>query len=134
MPDDFIDGTMELVHFCDGSLAGYGAMSFLRIVSKAHIHVALITSKGRLAPLKQISVPRLERLPWSREADMNHRPKDIHNFRLWPSRIWSTPHMVRVLHNALSEGQGVSAFRVFLFFTSSDCFRQIFVVPLVVVL
>ena len=61
IPDSFVDGVAELVHFCDASLSGYGACSYVRIVNKsADVRVILIMSKGRVAPLKQISIPRLE--------------------------------------------------------------------------
>ena len=61
VPPDFTDGVFELHHFSDASLAGYGACSYLRIINKdGRVHVALLMSKARLAPIKQTTVPRLE--------------------------------------------------------------------------
>ena len=61
VPECYVDGVAELIHFSDASQAGYGACSYLRIVTHSgSIHVALIMSKGRLAPLKTVTIPRLE--------------------------------------------------------------------------
>ena len=51
----------ELHHFCDASEKGYGAVSYLRQVNKnGKIHCVFLTGKSRVAPLKKITVPRLE--------------------------------------------------------------------------
>ena len=60
MPNDFAGGVAELNHFCDGSQIGYGACAYLRVVNRSKIHVVLIAGKARLAPMKQITIPRLE--------------------------------------------------------------------------
>ena len=61
IPEEFLDGAAELIHFSDASQSAYGACSYLRIVNKAgQIHVALVMSKARVAPLKQVTIPRLE--------------------------------------------------------------------------
>ena len=61
VPDGFEQGAMALHHFCDASLTGYGACSYLRLTNHTgRVHAALIMAKSRLAPIKQLSVPRLE--------------------------------------------------------------------------
>ena len=61
LPSSFEDGATELLHFCDASQRGYGACSYLRTINKnAEVRVILIMSRGRVAPLRQISIPRLE--------------------------------------------------------------------------
>jgi hypothetical protein len=51
----------ELHHFSDGSEKAYGACTYLRSVDQENkVVVHLLTSKVRLAPVKMISVPRLE--------------------------------------------------------------------------
>ena len=49
-------------HFCDGSLSGYGACSYVRFTNKQQqVHVALLIAKSRVVPLKStMTVPRLE--------------------------------------------------------------------------
>ena len=61
VPNGFQEAAMELHHFCDASLSGYGACSFLRLTNRnGPIHTAFMMAKSRLAPVKQIIVPRLE--------------------------------------------------------------------------
>ena len=51
----------ELHHFCDGSETGYGACSYLRFVSlTGDVHCTLLMSKARVAPVKIMTIPRLE--------------------------------------------------------------------------
>ena len=51
----------ELHHFSDASEKCYGAASYLRLVNESgRVHCALIMAKSRLAPLKTITIPRLE--------------------------------------------------------------------------
>ena len=61
-PPDF--GTVvstEIHHFSDASLAAYGTVSYLRLENdRGEVHCSFLMSKSRLAPLKKITVPRLE--------------------------------------------------------------------------
>ena len=51
----------ELHHFADACLSGYGTCSYLRQVSSAGlVHCSLVFAKARVAPLRPITVPRLE--------------------------------------------------------------------------
>ena len=53
--------TTELHHFSDASLIGYGAVSYLTIVNqREEIHCCLIMAKSRLAPIKPVTIPRME--------------------------------------------------------------------------
>ncbi|XP_072172027.1 uncharacterized protein [Diadema setosum] len=50
-----------LHHFCDASEVGYAAVSYLRLTSKSGaVHCAFVLGKTRLAPMKVVSIPRLE--------------------------------------------------------------------------
>ncbi|KAK3700060.1 hypothetical protein QZH41_004360 [Actinostola sp. cb2023] len=52
---------VELHIFSDASRVGYAAVAFLRLVDdRSRIHCAFIMGKARLAPLREISIPRLE--------------------------------------------------------------------------
>ena len=46
--------------FCDASGKGYGCCVYLRTVNGNSIGVSFVVSKNRVAPLKEISLPRLE--------------------------------------------------------------------------
>jgi len=53
----------QLHHFCDASLDAYGTASYLRIVNEnGHIHCAFMLGKSRLAPMRSVTIPRLELL------------------------------------------------------------------------
>ena len=53
--------TTEIHHFCDASQCAYGAVSYLRQVnSDGQVRCSFLFGKSRLAPLKQMSIPRLE--------------------------------------------------------------------------
>ncbi|KMQ86241.1 hypothetical protein RF55_14823 [Lasius niger] len=52
---------IQLHGFCDASMRAYGACIYIRITDKQNNHFArLLCSKSRLAPIKCISLPRLE--------------------------------------------------------------------------
>ena len=61
-PPDFSDVQQrELHHFSDASCQGYGAVSYLRQIDvKGKVHCSLIMAKSRLAPLKAMTIPRME--------------------------------------------------------------------------
>ncbi|XP_020629771.1 uncharacterized protein LOC110066860 [Orbicella faveolata] len=51
----------ELHHFSDVSSQGYGAVSYLRQINvNGKVHCFLIMAKSRLAPLKAMTIPRME--------------------------------------------------------------------------
>ena len=51
----------SLHHFSDASETEYGQASYLRLVDNdGHIHCTLLMGKARVAPLKYVSVPRME--------------------------------------------------------------------------
>lgn len=53
-------GAIELHGFCDASITAYAAVIFVRIKHGDNFHTQLLTSKARVALIKQISLPRLE--------------------------------------------------------------------------
>lgn len=51
----------ELHHFSDASEQGYGTVSYMRLHTETHnVHIAFMLGKARVAPLKQMTVPRME--------------------------------------------------------------------------
>ncbi|XP_073950941.1 uncharacterized protein [Choristoneura fumiferana] len=56
------DATLVELHgFCDASNSAYAAVVYIRVIdAEGKVHVSLITAKTRVAPIKQISIPRLE--------------------------------------------------------------------------
>jgi hypothetical protein len=51
---------VQLHHFADASERGYGTVSYLRYKNGTQVHCAFVLAKARVAPLKKVSVPRLE--------------------------------------------------------------------------
>lgn len=51
----------QLHHFSDASECAYGTASYLALTNQhGETHFSLVMSKSRVAPLKQVSIPRLE--------------------------------------------------------------------------
>ena len=61
-PDKFgVVQRTELHHFSDASTDGYGQCSYLRLVDdQQRVHCSLVMGKARVAPLKTVTIPRLE--------------------------------------------------------------------------
>ncbi|GFT18413.1 uncharacterized protein TNCV_4059211 [Trichonephila clavipes] len=55
-----INETSELHVFVDASKSSYGACVFVRTVVENDVKVTLLRSKARVAPLKSLTIPRLE--------------------------------------------------------------------------
>lgn len=53
--------THHLHHFSDASNCAYGSVSYLRTTNdEGQIHCSFVFGKSRLAPLKQLTIPKLE--------------------------------------------------------------------------
>lgn len=61
-PTGFGDvATAQLHHFADASESGYGTVSYLRLTNhEGRVHCAFMLGKLRVAPLKQMTIPRME--------------------------------------------------------------------------
>ncbi|XP_071054607.1 uncharacterized protein [Onthophagus taurus] len=58
IPDD--SNSIQLHLFCDASQSGYCAVAYFRCVTPQSVTTSFICGKSRVAPLKTLSVPRLE--------------------------------------------------------------------------
>ncbi|XP_006823698.1 uncharacterized protein LOC102809358 [Saccoglossus kowalevskii] len=53
--------SVQLHHFSDASLSGYGQCSYVRLkTTDERVHCALVMAKARVAPLMPVTIPRLE--------------------------------------------------------------------------
>ena len=58
---DFISVKSVQLHIVsDGSRVGYGAVGYLRFFNAGRIHCSFVLGKTRLAPIQEITKPRLE--------------------------------------------------------------------------
>ncbi|GFW49736.1 integrase catalytic domain-containing protein [Trichonephila clavipes] len=60
--NDEVSDLVEIHIFCDASKLAYGAATYVKVRKQNEVLVNLITSKTRVAPLKAVTLPRLELL------------------------------------------------------------------------
>ena len=53
---------IELIGFCDASKSAYAAAVYLKSTYNSVVHCNLLISKSRVAPMKSLTIPRLELL------------------------------------------------------------------------
>ena len=71
-PGDFVDARYDVDNFSNASQKGYGCRSYLKSISKnGQVHISLIASKGRICPMKHVTIPRLELLAALLSAQMS---------------------------------------------------------------
>ena len=74
---------------------GYAACTYIRFINKVgDIHVALIASKSRLCPVKQISIPRLELSTAVLSVKLDETIRNALNLDLLPSIFWSDSQII----------------------------------------
>ena len=82
----------ELHGFSDASSRAYGAVVYCRVVDNAgEVNVHLLCSKSRIAPLKQLSIPRLELCAAVLLAELIHKVRAILalNVKVDFIKLWS---------------------------------------------
>lgn len=81
---------VEIHGFADASLESYGACVYLRSVNKFHeISVKLLCAKSKVAPLKSITVPRLELCACLILAKLVHKVKESMNIAFDSCVLWT---------------------------------------------
>ncbi|XP_047027719.1 uncharacterized protein LOC124635810 [Helicoverpa zea] len=85
LPSDVVE--CQLVGFCDGSSKGYGCCIYLRSVCRGKISVKLLIAKSRVAPIKPVTINRLELLGAVLLARVLKHMADLLNPHLKLSRV-----------------------------------------------
>ncbi len=95
-PDHFDPiNALQLHHFCDASEVGYGTVSYWRYMNdRNEIHVSFIVGKARVAPLKQITIPRLELQAATLALKMGKMLNRELQLQLEPSVLWTDSQSV----------------------------------------
>ena len=82
--------SLEIHNFCDASSFAYGACSYLKIVDKNDISLySFLMGKARLAPIKTVSIPRLELTAAVLSVRLNAAMKRALNIEYCVSKFWT---------------------------------------------
>ena len=95
IPTSLIEGAFELHHFSDASEVAYGACSYLRVLGPdGTIRVSLLMSKSRVAPIKPMTIPRLELSAAGLSVRLDAMLRRELHIDLLPSYFWSDSKIV----------------------------------------
>ncbi|GFW18327.1 integrase_H2C2 domain-containing protein [Trichonephila clavipes] len=87
--------SIELHAFSDASEKVYGSSIYLKSISAlGEVKVCLVTSKSRVSPLKQISIPRLELCGAVLAAKLMKNVKEALNLQITAVHFWSDSTIV----------------------------------------
>ncbi|GFX24788.1 uncharacterized protein TNCV_4488791 [Trichonephila clavipes] len=87
--------SIELHAFSDASEKAYGSSIYLKSISAlGEVKVCLVTSKSRVSPLKQISIPRLELCGAVLAAKLMKKVKEALNLHITTVHFWSDSTIV----------------------------------------
>lgn len=92
---------IQLHGYSDASLSAYGAALYLRaIYSDQTVSSTLLCSKSRIAPLKTVSLPRLELCGAVLLARLTHRILSVLSFKISKVILWTDSQIVLCWINA----------------------------------
>ena len=99
----------QLHVFCDASLLGFGAVAYFRLDrGDGHIWCSFVMAKGRVAPVRQLTVPRLELQSAVMAVRLGDLIKKEHDVVIESTHYWSDSSTV--LHWIRSESRRYHTF------------------------
>ncbi|KAK7882611.1 hypothetical protein WMY93_028785 [Mugilogobius chulae] len=104
----------QLHHFADASEEGYGTVSYLvQKNSSNQVHCSFVLGKARVAPLKPMTVPRMELTAATMAARMDEVLRSEIHLPLQTSVFWSdSTTVLKYIHNTTSRFRTFVANRV----------------------
>jgi len=85
---------VQLHIFCDASKYAYASCAYLRFQCNSQIETTLISAKSRVAPLKPMSIPRLELQGTLLGARLSKAIKETLNLRIDSTFMWTDSEIV----------------------------------------
>ncbi|XP_003724582.2 uncharacterized protein LOC100890015 [Strongylocentrotus purpuratus] len=106
--------SISLHHFADASEVGYGTVSYLRMEnSEGETRCSFLLSKSRVAPLKQVSIPRMELTAASVAVKIDQVIKRELEIPVKRTYFWTDSQTVlRYIHNSTARFQTFVANRL----------------------
>ena len=87
--------SIQLHGFSDASEAAYAGVVYLRLTdSNGRVHTSLVTSKTKVAPIKRLTLPRLELCGANLLAHLLYHVKDSLNIPLQDVYAWTDSTIV----------------------------------------
>ena len=87
--------SMQLHGFSDASERAYAGVIYLRVTdSQGGVHVSLVTSKTKVAPIKRLTIPRLELCGAHLLAQLLHHVKEVFRIPLHKVHAWTDSTIV----------------------------------------
>ena len=98
----FEDLTVELHTFCDASSKAYATVSYLKFFDiTGQIHCSFVMGKSRLAPIKMVSIPRLELMGAVLAVKMARLIKHELDGKNWRTYFWTdSTSVLYVINNS----------------------------------
>ncbi|XP_028163939.1 uncharacterized protein LOC114355340 [Ostrinia furnacalis] len=89
------DKVVELHGFCDASIAAYAAVVYVRVIDvQGEVKVSLVTSRTKVAPVKQQSIPRLELMGAALLVELITEVAEVMNVPKSSVRAWTDSSVV----------------------------------------
>ncbi|XP_053692563.1 uncharacterized protein LOC128741013 [Sabethes cyaneus] len=85
---------LQLHIFADASETAYGCVAYFRAIIRERVSCALVMSRSKVAPLKQISIPRLELLAAVLAARLQRTVVENHTFTINKVVYWIDANVV----------------------------------------
>ena len=87
--------SLQLHGFCDASENAYGGVIYLRMVDISdQVHIALVISKSKVAPIKRLTIPCLELCRAHLLSQLLHHVKELYQFPLKDIYAWTDSTIV----------------------------------------
>ena len=113
-PPDFKPASCQAHYFSDASETGYGAVAYLRMTDgEGRTHCSFLVGKARVAPLKTVTIPRLELTAATVAVRLDAQIKRELEIEVDSSVFWTDSTVVlRYIDNKTSRFQAYVANRV----------------------